>query len=116
KVYNQVYFSTPNRSFVYLTGMSDDLNTPEFDALYEGGQVQSVVGGSVTFTSRKKPASPPVVADIGPSEGAMVFDANVDNHGRVRDPNGGHHVTALGQPLPTLDDPYGRSEVERQWR
>lgn len=116
KILNQVYYKSRNRSFVYLTGMPKDLNTPEFDALYERGRVQSVVGGSVTFTSAKKPNSPPLLADIGPSEGAMVFDAQVDDDGRVTDPHVGHHVTALNQALPTLDDPSAHLEVQKKYR
>jgi hypothetical protein len=111
---DQVYYNSPNRSFVYLTGMGDDLNTPAFDALYDDGEVQSVVGGSVTFTSGRSPNSPPVVADIGPSEGAMVFDADVADDGRVTDPHVGHHVKGLGLPLPTLDDPDALLEVQRK--
>lgn len=115
RIFNEVYFNKPSRSFVYLTGMPANLNTPEYDALFEHGRVQSVVGGSVTFTSRTRPASPPVVADIGPSDGALVFDANVDNNGRVTDPHVGHPVTELGRTLPTLDDPYSLGEVQKKW-
>jgi hypothetical protein len=112
---DQVYYNKPDRSFVYLTGMPvvEDMNIPEFDALYEG-PVESVVGGSVTFRSDVNPDSPPVVADIGPSEGAVVFDADIDDNGQVTDPHVGHTVKSLGQALNTLDDPDELLEVHRK--
>jgi hypothetical protein len=114
---DQVYYDKPDRSFAYLTGMPvvEDMDIPEYDALYEG-EVQSVVGGVVTFSSVTYPDSPPVVADIGPSEGAVVFDAQVDDGGQVTDPHVGHTVTALGQPLSTLDDPAAVQEVQKKYR
>jgi hypothetical protein len=106
KIYDQVYFSKANRSFLYLTGMSDDLNTPEYDALFEKPQVESIVGTTVNLVSKTKQESPPVIASTKPSEGALVYDCNVDDSGVVAPGmHVGHHVTALGKALPTLDSP-----------
>ncbi|GEM_PF-3018553 len=110
-ILDQVYFESDNRSFLYLTGMPEDLNTVEYDALFESPKVQSVDGYTVTLTSGKPKytSSPPVVASAYPTEGALVYDCTVinDETGQVApdDSHVGHKVTALGRTLPTLDDP-----------
>jgi hypothetical protein len=43
KLFNRVHSDSPDRSFVDLVAMPADLNTPQFDALYEKGQAQSLV-------------------------------------------------------------------------
>jgi hypothetical protein len=102
-------FHEGERSFVYIDAPDIETNR-KYDAVWEKPIfVSSISGDEVKFKTGnpKFKKSPEVVGKITPSEGARVFDFQVDDSTRQleSDSHVGHGVEDLGEALPTLDDP-----------
>jgi hypothetical protein len=110
--YSQVVFDEPDRNFAYVKGMPKDVNSPVWNAAFDT-PTATIAGEKVTFTGQN-PSDKPVVGQLNPEEGAVVWDAKVGSSGvAASHTHVGHPVTQLGKGLPTLDDPSKASAAKK---